>query len=202
VGEQPALLQLGTTAARMVIGRESTGPEHAPYLSHARACIFIWVLAGQPPMRSQLNVVDSCQNPVVGVPVLEFTHLYSILTGVSRSGSGGMLVATQFCTHVIVSAPLAVDVLSTGTASGADGGWLASHTPSLHARLEPRAQSAVDAQVVPPAGSRLTHVLAFAVPCARLHRPASPLGLAQQFALEVQLDAPTGRHALQAPPVQ
>jgi hypothetical protein len=67
VDEQAVLLHPAPVAVASVMAVESTGEEHAPYLSHARACIFICVFAEQPPGRSsQLNVVDSCQKPVVG----------------------------------------------------------------------------------------------------------------------------------------
>ena len=196
VSEQPAstLPQTVPMAFVMLTGADSVMPEHAPYLSHARDCIRICMPAEQPPGRSsQLNEGELCQKPVVGV--LSITHLYSILTGVSWSGSEGMLLATQFCVHVIDSVPLEMDMLSTGRLMGLAGGWLIAHTPSLHVRLEPEAQSAVDTQVLPPAGSASTQVLAPAVPCARLHNPA-PFALGQHSELEVQSAALSGRQGL------
>jgi hypothetical protein len=194
VGEHDTLpVQLATVVVMMACA-ESTGSEHAPYLSHALDCISIPLPWTQPPARSsQLTEVELCQKMVVGV--LSYTHLYSILIGVSRSGSEGVLAEPQFWVHIIVSVPFMEVMLSAGM-GGALGGLLASHTPSLHARLCPGAQSDEDAQVLPPDGSWSTHVLAPSVPCARLHRPV-PFALGQHSELEVQSSAPTGKHALQ-----
>jgi len=188
VEEQDMSLQVGTIAVVIVIGADTLDSEHAPYLSQARACIFISVFASQPPAScSQLNVVDSCQKPVAGT--LLTTHLYSILTGVSRSGSEGMLVETQFCVHVMD--PLDVDTLSTGC-MGIAGSLFTSHTPCLHSRLEPRQQSEEEVQVFPPSPRHERHVPKSGVLIARLHRPVP-----QHSALEEQPSASSGRHARQ-----
>jgi len=181
---RPVLLQTreGLRDEVIVALADVDAAEHEPYGSQARDWSATCEPEGQPlARRSQLKVVDWCQNEVVGTP--STLHLYCIWTGMSRSGSDGRLDAGQLSVQTMVWAAFALVTPSTG-AGGTDGGLLASHAPPLH--TSPWLQSEVFLHVLAPSGSRFTHLLNAVVPGIRLQCPGEAELLPQHWSLEEQ----------------